>query len=112
VQVEHGVKTGRNTVAIEPGKLDRSPTGTGCSARMAVLHARGELAAGEAFVGVSIIGSAFHCRIERLATVGGVAAIVPSVSGRAWITEVKQLLRDPADPWPRGYRVADTWPMR
>lgn len=112
VQVVDGVKTGRNTVAIEPGKLDRSPTGTGCSARMAVLHARGELAVGEAFVGLSIIGSAFHCRIERLADVNGTAAIVPSISGRAWITETRQLLCDPDDPWPRGYRVGDTWPIR
>ncbi len=105
-----GVKTGRNTVAIEPGKLDRSPTGTGCSARMAVLHARGELAVGEAFTGVSIIDSRFHCRIEREAEVGGRPAIVPSIEGRAWITETKQLLLDPDDPWPRGYRVGDTWP--
>ena len=107
----NGVKTGRNTVAIEPGKLDRSPTGTGCSARMAVLHARGQLGLGEAFTGVSIIGSAFHCRIEGLTDLGGTPAIIPTISGRAWITEIKQLLCDPADPWPRGYRVGDTWPM-
>lgn len=112
VGLVNGVKTGRNTVAIEPGKLDRSPTGTGCSARMAVLSARGELALGEAFTGVSIIGSEFHCRIERFATLDGTPAIVPSISGRAWITEVRQLMCDPDDPWPRGYRVADTWPVR
>ena len=107
-----GVKTGRNTVAIEPGKLDRSPTGTGCSARMAVLHARGALQVGEDFAGISIIGSRFDCRIERLADMNGQPAIIPSISGRAWITEVKQLMLDPADPWPGGYRVGDTWPMR
>lgn len=112
VTVVNGVKTGRNTVAIEPGKLDRSPTGTGCSARMAVLHAKGELAVGEAFTGVSIIGSAFHCRLERETELNGTSAIVPSISGRAWITEIKQLVCDPADPWPRGTRVGDTWPMR
>ena len=112
VTVVNGVKTGRNTVAIEPGKLDRSPTGTGCSARMAVLHAKGELAVGEAFTGVSIIGSAFHCRLERETELNGTPAIVPSISGRAWITEIKQLVCDPADPWPRGTRVGDTWPMR
>ncbi|AEQ51231.1 trans-3-hydroxy-L-proline dehydratase [Pelagibacterium halotolerans] len=105
-----GVKTGRNTVAIEPGKLDRSPTGTGCSARMAVLHARGELSVGEAFHGVSIIGSRFACRIERETTMGGSPAIIPSISGRAWITETKQLMLDPSDPWPEGYRIGDTWP--
>lgn len=107
-----GVKTGRNTVAIEPGKLDRSPTGTGCSARMAVLHARGALGVGEDFVGLSIIGSRFDCRIDRLTEVNGRPAIIPSIAGRAWITEVKQLMLDPDDPWPRGTRVGDTWPMR
>ena len=85
-----GVKTGRNTVAIEPGKLDRSPTGTGCSARMAVLHARGELGVGEDFAGLSIIGSRFDCRIEGVTEVKGKPAIIPSIAGRAWITEVKQ----------------------
>ena len=106
-----GVKTGRNTVVVDPGKLDRSPTGTGCSARMAVLHARGELAVGEAFRGTSIIGSHFDCRIEALAEISGTPAIIPSISGRGWITETKQLMLDPDDPWPHGYRVGDTWPM-
>jgi proline racemase len=112
VELSDGVKTGRNAVAIEPGKLDRSPTGTGCSARMAVLAARGELAVGEPFVGLSIIGSRFDCRIERRTEVNGRPAIVPSVSGRAWITETRQLMRDPDDPWPQGYRVGDTWAPR
>lgn len=112
VGLVNGVKTGRNTVAIEPGKLDRSPTGTGCSARMAVLHAKGELDVGEAFTGVSIIGSEFHCRLERETDLNGTKAVVPTISGRAWITEIKQLVCDPADPWPRGTRVGDTWPMR
>lgn len=105
-----GVKTGLNTVAIEPGKLDRSPCGTGCSARMAVLHARGDLQVGEPFTGISIIGSRFDCRIEALVDLAGVPAIIPSISGRAWITDTRQLLLDPADPWPGGYRVGDTWP--
>lgn len=112
VGILDGVRTGRSTVAIEPGKLDRSPTGTGCSARMAVLHARGELAVGEPFVGLSIIGSRFDCRIEAVTELDGRPAILPSVAGRAWITEIRQLLLDPADPWPRGYRVGDTWPSR
>lgn len=106
---QDGVWTGRNTVAIEPGKLDRSPTGTGCSARMAILHARGQLSVGERFIGESIIGTRFDCRIEALADLGGVRAIIPSIQGRAWITEVKQLLLDPTDPFPSGYRVGDTW---
>ena len=99
-------------MAIEPGKLDRSPTGTGCSARMAVLHARGQLAVGEDFAGISIIGSQFNCRIEGTADLSGTPAIIPSISGRGWVTETKQLMLDPSDPWPGGYRVGDTWPAR
>ena len=112
VESVDGVKTGMNTVAIEPGKLDRSPTGTGCSARMAVLHARGELAAGEAFVGRSIIGSRFDCRIQETTMMGDKPAIRPSVAGRAWVTGTHQFMLDPSDPWPEGYRLSDTWPVR
>ena len=110
VTVENGVLTGANAVAIQPGKIDRSPTGTGCSARMAVLHARGQLRVGEAFVGRSIIGSEFHCRLEEETSVGGKPAIVPSLSGRGWITGIRQEMLDPSDPWPAGYRLSDTWP--
>ncbi len=110
VRLENGVRTGLNTVAIEPGKLDRSPCGTGCSARMAVLQAQGALDVGEAFTGISIIGSRFDCRIEALTDLAGIPAIIPSISGRGWITDTRQLLLDPADPWPGGYRVGDTWP--
>jgi len=105
-----GVPSGLNAVAIRPGKIDRSPCGTGCSARMAVLHARGILKTGDRFVGRSIIGSQFDCRVEAEATVGTRGGIVPSISGRAWITGTKQLMLDPADPWPKGYRLSDTWP--
>jgi len=108
---EDGVLTGVNTVAIEPGKLDRSPCGTGCSARMAVLHARGELAAGDHYIGRSIIGSRFDCRVEAVTDIAGRPAIVPSISGRAWITGTHQHMLDPGDPWPGGYRLSDTWPM-
>ncbi|MGQ0567853.1 MAG: proline racemase family protein, partial [Gemmobacter sp.] len=107
-----GIRTGLNTVAIEPGKLDRSPCGTGCSARMAVLHARGELRVHEPFTGLSIIGSRFHCRIEGVTDLAGTPAIIPSIEGRAWITDTRQLMLDPDDPWPGGYRVGDTWPSR
>ena len=107
---EAGTLVGRNTVAIKPAKLDRSPTGTGCSARMAVLHARGVLQAGEAFIGESVIGSRFDCRIEAETRVGEHPAVVPSISGRAWITGTHQHMLDPTDPWPTGYRIGDTWP--
>jgi proline racemase len=107
---EDGVLTGASAVAIRPGKIDRSPCGTGCSARMAVLHARGLLGVGERFIGRSIIGSRFHCSIEELTTVAGRAAVIPSVAGRAWITGLTQHMLDPDDPWPEGYRLSDTWP--
>lgn len=107
---EDGVMCGANAVAIRPGKIDRSPCGTGCSARMAVLHARGVLRTGDRFIGRSIIGSRFDCRIEAEASIGGRPGIVPSISGRAWITGTSQLMLDPSDPWPDGYRLSDTWP--
>lgn len=110
VETVDGVLTGRSTVVIEPGKLDRSPCGTGCSARMAVLHARGMLEVAQQYVGLSIIDSRFDCRIENLTEIGGVAAVVPSISGRAWITGTHQHMLDPSDPWPGGYRLSDTWP--
>ena len=110
LSMEAGVATGRNAVVIRPGKIDRSPTGTGCSARMAVLHARGVLDVGDRFRGVSIIGSTFDCRIEAAVTVGGRKAIRPTIAGRAWITGTSQLFLDPSDPWPEGYQIGDTWP--
>ena len=105
-----GVKTSKNTVVVSPGRLDRSPCGTGTSARMAVMHARGELEVGERFVHTSIIDSTFDCRIESTTTVGGKDAIVPSIAGQAWITEFSTMVLDPSDPYPAGYRLTDTWP--
>jgi trans-L-3-hydroxyproline dehydratase len=101
---------GSNASVIRPGKIDRSPTGTGCSARMAVLSARGQMAEGDVYRARSIIGSEFVCRIARPTTIGRRPAIVPIISGRAWITGVSQYMLDPSDPWPLGYRLSDTWP--
>lgn len=100
---------GKNSVVIQPGKLDRSPCGTGCSARMALLHAQGKLQPGELFVGESMMGSQFHCSIESVTTVGDRTAIVPSLRGRAWLTGTHQHMVDPDDPWPEGYKMSDTW---
>ncbi len=111
VERQAGRLTGRNTVAIDPGKLDRSPCGTGCSARMAVLHARGEMGLGDRFVARSIIGSRFDCEIAEVGDIGGREAVVPRIRGRAWITGAQQLMLDPDDPWPLGYRLSDTWPQ-
>lgn len=107
---ESGVLVGRNSVVIQPGKLDRSPTGTGCSARMALLHSKGLLKIGESFIGESILGSRFYCSADRKTKVGYKAAIIPTISGRAWITGIHQHTLDPSDPWPGGYKISDTWP--
>lgn len=111
IALEGNRRIGLNAVAIKPGKLDRSPCGTGCSARLAVMHAKGEAQVGDTFVGRSIIGSEFDCRIESAIDLGGIPAIVPSLSGRGFITGTSQITLDPFDPWPRGYRLSDTWPQ-
>jgi proline racemase len=106
-----GAWWGRNAVAIRPGKIDRSPCGTGCSARMAVLHARGQLAVGDSFVGTSLIDTEFHCSIDSAVEIAGRPAIRPVISGRAWVIGTAQLMVDPSDPFQSGYRLSDTWPM-
>lgn len=110
VFTENGVPISHNAVAIQPGKIDRSPTGTGVSARMAVLRARGTMQVGDTLRGRSIIGSHFDGRIEADVRVGDLDGIVPSIAGQAWITGTHQHLLDPTDPWPQGYVLSDTWP--
>jgi trans-L-3-hydroxyproline dehydratase len=100
----------RNAVVIAPGRLDRSATGTGLSARMAVLHARGLMNVGDAMTHASAIGSTFDGRIVAETTVGDYAAIVPAIRGSAFITGTTELYVDPDDPFPEGYLLSDTWP--
>jgi proline racemase len=95
----------RNAMVIHPGWFDRSPCGTGTSARMAQLHARGELALGADFVNESLLGTRFTGRLLEAVTVGARPAVVPTVTGRAWITGMGQYLLDPADPFPRGFTL-------
>lgn len=102
----------RAAVAIQPGKVDRSPTGTALSARMAVLHARGQMRPDDTLTAESLIGSTFSGRIAGTTTVGALPAILPEISGRGWITGIHQHMLDPADPWPEGYRLSDTWGAR
>jgi trans-L-3-hydroxyproline dehydratase len=99
----------RNAVVVAPGRLDRSATGTGLSARMATLQARGLMKAGDSMTHASPIGSQFEGRIVSETTVGDRRAIVPSIRGSAWITGVSQFLVDPSDPFPEGYLLSDTW---
>ncbi|MEU6420060.1 proline racemase family protein [Streptomyces spiralis] len=93
----------RNAMAIHPGWFDRSPCGTGTSARMAQLHARGELPLNTEFVNESFIGTRFTGRLIHATEVGGLPAVVPEFSGRAWITGTANYLLDPSDPFPHGF---------
>jgi proline racemase len=99
----------RNAVIVSPGRVDRSPCGTGTSARLALLHARGDIEIGQLFRHESLIGSTFDSRVEETTTVGDYRAVVPSISGRCWITSFNQLVLDPSDPFPHGYTPSDTW---
>ncbi|RKE22783.1 proline racemase family protein [Streptomyces sp. TLI_171] len=93
----------RHAMAIHPGWFDRSPCGTGTSARMAQLHARGELAIGDDFRNDSFIGTTFVGRLVEETTVAGLPAVVPTVTGRAWVTGTAQYFLDPTDPFPAGF---------
>jgi proline racemase len=95
----------RHAMAIHPGWFDRSPCGTGTSARMAQLHARGELALGADFVNESLIGSRFVGRLLESTTVAGRPAVVPAITGRAWITGTARYVLDPTDPFPTGFQL-------
>ena len=112
---------GRNTVVLPNGAvdlddpttwtgiLDRSPCGTGTSARMAALHARGELAVGQDFVHESLLSTTFTGRLNGLAQAGPYQAVLPSISGRGWVTGFNQYVLDADDPFPRGYTLGDLW---
>ena len=91
------------------GALDRSPCGTGTCARMAALHARGQLAIGERFPHRSIIGSEFVGELTGTTTVGPYAAVLPRITGRAWVTGYTRWVLDDTDPFPTGYTVGDIW---
>jgi proline racemase len=95
----------RHAMAIHPGWFDRSPCGTGTSARMAQLHARGTLGMDADFVNESFIGTRFVGRLVEETTVGGRPAVVPTVTGRAWVTGTAQYLLDPSDPFPEGFEL-------
>ncbi len=116
-----GTRTASNAVSVATGELDwerpetwtgaldRSPCGTGTSARMAVLHARGELEIGEDFHNFGPVGTEFVGRLLRETTIGGVPAVVPRISGAAWITGIAQYSVDPSDPFPEGFTIGDIW---
>jgi proline racemase len=114
----------RNAVVVSTGRLDwsrpsswtgaidRSPCGTGTCAKMAALHAKGYLPLNEDFVHEGILGTRFTGRLLRKTHVGSQSALVPTLSGRAWITGFSQYVVDPSDPFPEGFTVADIWGAR
>ena len=91
------------------GAIDRSPCGTGTCAKMAALHAKGQLALQQDFVHEGILGTVFTGRLVEETRVGAYPAVVPTLSGNAWITGFAQYVLDPADPFPEGFTVGDIW---
>lgn len=91
------------------GSIDRSPCGTGTSARMACLHARGELPLDVPFVHQGVLGTTFEGKLLEHVHIDGHDAVIPSIKGRAWITGINQHILHPDDPFPRGYTVGDVW---
>ncbi len=106
-----GQKVAKNTVVIRPGKLDRSPCGTGSSARLALLRKKNQIDIGEKIITKSIIGSTFECFIESEVTDYAKQMIIPNIKGSAFITGEQVLYKDSSDPFPEGYRLNDTWPL-
>jgi proline racemase len=105
----NGVLTSRNTVIVSPGRCDRSPCGTGTSARLAVMHAKGQIGVGEKLIHESIIGSVFESHVASVTRLGSYAAVVPVVSGQAWISAISQVGIDPSDRFQAGFTLSDTW---
>ena len=106
----NGVKNAKNAVVIRPGKLDRSPCGTGTSARLALLRKKNEIQIGEKIISKSIIGSTFEAFVESETIESSKIMVIPNIKGSAFITGEQILYVDNKDPFPEGYRLNDTWP--
>lgn len=101
--------TVKTCTVLKPGRVDRSPCGTGSSANLAAMHARGQVKTGDVLTAESIIGSRFRVEMLGETTVGNRPAVLPRITGRAWIYGISQLGLDPTDPFPRGFALSDTW---
>ncbi len=101
----------RQTCGLPGGQMDTSPSGTGTSAAMAVLAARGELGHRDPLVVEGLLGGVFSCSVARELDVGGRAAIVPRIGGRAWITGYARYVLQDDDPFPEGFVMGDIWPL-
>ena len=99
----------RTCTTLKPGRVDRSPCGTGSSANLAVLHARGEIAVGDSRISRSIIGGEFVAEVIGQTTVGGRPAVLPRITGQAWIYGSEELRVDDSDPFPSGFALSDSW---
>ena len=99
----------KGATVLPPGRIDRSPCGTGNSARMALMHSEGEVQVGDQFTALSIIDSEFHVKLLRTTAIHGRDAVVPSITGRGWIHGMHQIGLDPSDPYPKGYLLSDCW---
>ena len=99
----------KGATILPPGRIDRSPCGTGNSARLAVMEARGQVEVGQSLKARSIIDSEFQVEIVAKKTIAGKSGILPRISGRGWIHGIHQVGVDPSDPYPLGYKVADCW---
>jgi len=104
------VKIAKNTVCIRPKKLDRSPCGTGTSARLAYMFKKNQINLNEKFISKSIIDTTFTCFLENKTHVDSIDAVIPIIQGQAWITGEQKLYIDEKNPFPEGYRLSDTWP--
>ena len=99
----------KGATILPPGRIDRSPCGTGNSARLAVMEARGQIKVGEILKAKSIIDSEFQVEIISKKTIAGKPGVLPRISGRGWIHGIHQIGIDPSDPYPLGYKVSDCW---
>ncbi len=99
----------RTCTVLKPGRVDRSPCGTGSSANLATLHARGLMRPGDSHVSRSIIGGEFQVELIGETEVAGRKAALPRISGRAWIYGISQIGLDPTDPFPLGFALSDSW---
>jgi proline racemase len=104
-----GDGTVRTCTTLNPGRVDRSPCGTGSSANLACLHARGEVSVGDRRVSRSTIGGTFVAEVIGETRVGPYPAILPRITGQAWIYGREVLRRSPEDPFPSGFVLSDSW---
>lgn len=99
----------RTCTTLKPGRVDRSPCGTGSSANLAVLHARGLAKVGDSRTSRSIIGGEFLVELIGETRVGNKPAVLPRLTGQAWVYGTEEMRMDPNDPFDKGFALSDTW---